>query len=92
MDELEKAEALDSVDGQIAVVLARQVVVAKGSAVATLTRDLRAVVDRATGRQLPAPTPRTGEQPASPLAEDDEPDELEVARRRIAEIRAAAAG
>lgn len=69
--ELELADRLDTVDGQIAVLLAEQAAVAAGSAASKLTDSLRLAVDRALG---------LGTRPAG----GGEPDDDEVTRARKA--------
>lgn len=78
--ELKDLSAEESVDGQIAIHLAKQVKAATGSSAASLAKELRTVLDRIAGPSVPAGT--------APVVEDDE---VTKARRRREEIEAAAA-
>lgn len=73
--ELDQAGVLDTVDGQIALVLARRAAEANASGVSTLMRELRTSISEAKASK-PAPTPTPDQTPA------EEPTKLDEARRR----------
>lgn len=83
--ELTKADAVDTVDGQIALHLAAQVKVATGSSAASLATKLREVLDRITPPAPPAPT-----EPDDGPPEPDDPA-TEARKARQAKLAAAAA-
>ena len=71
-------------DGQIALHLARQVKAATGSSAANLAKELRVVIDRATGAEAKLP----GEPTPAPV-EDDEVTRARQVRERKARQAAA---
>ncbi|KRB73070.1 hypothetical protein ASE01_20045 [Nocardioides sp. Root190] len=83
--DLAAANQLETVDGQIALHLAKQVKAATGTAAGSLAKELRQVLDRIGA--TPAPTP-AGDQPKTAEVEDDEV--TEARRRREAKAREAA--
>lgn len=87
--ELEHLSAVDTVDGQIAVHLARQVKAAKGSSASSLAKELRTVLDRAAASAAPQP-PAPEDPPTGPEPDDDEVTRLRRNRERKA--REASAG
>jgi hypothetical protein len=74
-DDLEKAGVLNTVDGQIALQLARRAVQANAAGVSALMRELRATI-AAAKEANPAPTPVEEQPPPEP------PTKLDEARRR----------
>lgn len=83
--ELEKADALDTVDGQIALQLARKLTDPTLAGFAGIAKELRAILRDATGAR-PGPAADAGESP-TPEPEDDE---VTRARRAREEARQAA--
>lgn len=79
--ELEAANASATVDGQIALHLAKQVKAAAGTAASSLAKELRVVLDRIT-------TQAPGSRSESTKTEDDDPAK---AAREAREAKAAAA-
>lgn len=90
--EKELGDKAETLDGQIAIHLARQVKAATGSAAATLAKELRTVVDRAlrSGQPPAAAGPPSEDQPEPAEPAPEPPDDLELARR-AREAKAAAA-
>lgn len=82
--ELEKADVLNTVAGQLALQFARRIVDPSESGLTNMSKELRALMAEAKGAAAPAPD---GPTPASA----DEDDEVTRARRRKEEIEAAAA-
>lgn len=83
--ELEKADAIDTVDGQIALQLARKLTDPDQTGFAGLAKELRAVLRDAIG--APPPTPTEGDSASDG---DDLPDEVKAARRKRDAARQAA--
>lgn len=81
--ELDEAEALDTVAGQLALQLARRIADPECAGVSTLSKELRALLAEARGA---APDPEPGPEPA-PVEEEDE---VTRARRQREEARQAA--
>lgn len=81
--ELELAEAIDTVAGQLALQLARRIANPEEPGLSTLSKELRSLLAEAKGTVAGPPAPA---DPAEP-----EDDEVTKARRRREEIEAAAA-
>lgn len=81
--ELDKADALGTVPGQLALQIARRIADPECSGVSTLSKELRALLAEATGAK---PDPG-GDSPAPPEPEEDE---VTKARRQRDEARQAA--
>jgi len=80
--DLEKADAFDTVAGQLALQIARRIADPESTGISTLSKELRALLAEAKGEQsIPEG------QPPEPEPEEDE---LEKARRQRAESREAA--
>lgn len=80
--ELEDADALATVPGQLALQIARRIAAPDCAGVSTLSKELRALLAEAKGDQPAGP-----DEPAEPVVEEDE---LDKARRQRAEARQAA--
>lgn len=76
--ELEKASVLDTVDGQIALQLARKLTDPNLAGFAGMAKELRAILRDAVGAPVPSPDP----------VEPAEPDDDEVTRARKARAQA----
>jgi hypothetical protein len=85
--QLAASDAVDTVDGQIALHLAKQVKAATGSAAASLAKELHVVLERVTPT-APPPPPNPGQGPS-----DDADDPAAEARKakEAKEAKAAAA-
>lgn len=83
--ELEAAGAFETVDGQLALQVARRIVDPDGSGVSALSKELRSLVAAAKAAGSPA------SEPVDETADQAVDDEVERARRRREEIAQAAA-
>lgn len=83
--ELEDATAFETVDGQLALQVARRIVDPDGSGISALSKELRSLLADA---KAAAGAPSTTGASPSPVVKDDE---VERARRRRKEIAQAAA-
>lgn len=81
--ELEGAEALETVPGQLAILLARKIANPEESGITAMSKELRALLTEAKGTPGPAPAPDGAAEAGD--------DEVTEARRRREEIAAAAA-
>lgn len=82
--ELEVAGVLHTVNGQLALQLARQMANPEGTGLSALSKEFRAVMAAALEKR---PTPEDPTEPEAPVQADDELDEI---RRRREEARQAA--
>ena len=82
--ELEKANALHSFAGQLAMQLARRLATPDESGISALSKELRTVMAAAVDGSNPPPAEDSGAEPVD--------DEVEAARRRREEKRRAAGG
>lgn len=82
--ELEAAEAIDTVAGQLALQIARRIADPEGAGVSTLSKELRSLLAEAKGDAGPEPTD-DGEA-------ETEDDEVSAARKRREDKARAAAG
>jgi hypothetical protein len=89
--ELVDAGKAETVDGQVALLLASQAVAAGAANVGTLIRQMREVLDTAMGRKPGAVDPAPAEPEAPPAAAPDELTKARTSReRKLAQAREAA--
>jgi hypothetical protein len=84
--ELVDAGALDTVDGQLALQIARRIVDPDGTGVSTLSKELRSLLAAAKASRTAEPSP-DGDKPGTSAATDPMD---EIRKRRDAKARAAA--